>query len=145
MRRVPVWQFATERRRGWVESPDSPERHPDDPWDERRNARMQKRQPSGERVLHVESVGRAGGEFGTDLAVDGLRVRYALEGDGDIEPQDDLQWADWDAQGRLLVATRTGLLQVRRLLSHGHSCDFEADLTRFEPDPQPAPDWAARW
>jgi hypothetical protein len=145
LRSIPAWQFATERRRGWIESPDSPQRHPEDMWDQRRNARMQKRQPGGLHVLHVESVGHAGGEFGKDLAVDGLRVRYALEGDRDIDPLPDLQWADWDAQGRLLAATRTGCLQIRRLVDRGPVCDFEADLTHLEPDPQPAPDWAGRW
>ena len=39
LRSIPVTQFANERRRGWHESPDSPPRHPDDHWDERRNAR----------------------------------------------------------------------------------------------------------
>lgn len=145
LRSIPVVQFANERRRGWVEAPDSPPRHPSDVWDERRNARMQKVQPGGDRVLRVESVGHAGGEFGVDQAVDGLRVRYSLELHGDVEPLDDLQWADWDQTGRLLVATRCGSLQIRKLDGDGHVCVFEEDLSRLEPNPGPAPDWAGRW
>ena len=145
LRSIPVVQFANERRRGWVEAPDSPPRHPSDVWDERRNARMQKVQPGGDRVLRVESVGHAGGEFGVDQAVDGLRVRYSLELHGDVEPLADLQWADWDQTGRLLVATRCGSLQIRKLDGDGHVCVFEEDLSRLEPNPGPAPDWAGRW
>lgn len=53
--------------------------------DQHRNARMRKPQPHGTCVLCVESVGWAGGECGVDQAADGLRVRYALESNGDIE------------------------------------------------------------
>ena len=96
-------------------------------------------------MLCVESLGSAGGEFGVDQAVDGLRVRYALERAGDLELLDDVQWADWDADGRLLVATRSGRLQIRRLRAGGHDLTFDVDLAGFAPDPTPAPDWAARW
>src|SRR5215510_12585330 len=51
-----------ERRRAWEETRDSPSRDPKDVWDQHRNARMQKCQPLGNRVLYVESVGWAGGE-----------------------------------------------------------------------------------
>src|SRR5262245_10004393 len=105
LRSIPVVQFANERRRGWSESADSPRRAPHDAWDQRRNARMHKRQPGGEGVLRVESLGWAGGEFGVDQAVDGLRVSYWLELRDDVRPLDDVQWADWDRDGRLLVAT----------------------------------------
>ena len=46
---------------------------------------MRKSQPQGAHVLCVESVGWAGGEFGIEQAVDGLKVRYSLESDGDLE------------------------------------------------------------
>jgi hypothetical protein len=38
MRSIPVVQFANERRRGWVEAPDSPARREGDMWDQYRNA-----------------------------------------------------------------------------------------------------------
>lgn len=138
-------QFATERRRGWVEAADSPPRAASDGWDQHRNARMEKRQPDGHRVLAVESLGWAGGEFGVGQAVDGLRVRYSIESDGDLTILDDLQWADWDRDGRLLVATRNGRLQVREMEGRNARVLFEADLSTTAPDPAPAPDWATRW
>lgn len=142
---IPAVQFATERRRGWEEAPDCPPRDPRDAWDERRNARMQKRQPGGHRVLCVESTGHAGGEFRTEQAVDGLRVRYSLEADGQLTLLDDLQWADWDQNGRLLVTTRTGRLQIWHLGSGSEQTVFEEDLALLEPKPVPAPDWARHW
>jgi hypothetical protein len=145
LRSIPVVQFANERRRGWEEAPDSPQRVPRDVWDERRNARMQKRQPGGNRLLGLESLGWAGGEFGVDQAVDGLRVHYWLETEGSLELLDHLQWADWDREGHLLAATRGGKLQVWRLDGHGPEILFEEDLSTLEPSPGPAPAWAERW
>jgi hypothetical protein len=144
LRSIPVAQFASERRRGWHEAPDSPPRHPDDHWDERRNARMRKPQPGGALTLCVESQGWAGGEFGVEQAVDGLRVRYSLESSADLTILDDLQWADWSVDGRLLSATRSGRLQIRNL-SAKPQLVFEQDLALLEPNPQPAPDHARRW
>jgi hypothetical protein len=144
LRSIPVVQFANERRRGWEEAEDSPRRDPGDAWDQRRNARMQKRQPGGDRLLCVKSLGWAGGEFGVDQAVDGLRVNYWLEADGEIQLLTDLQWADWDREGHLLAATRSGKLQVRNL-DGGSDVLFEEDLSLLEPNPVPAPAWAQRW
>ncbi len=145
LRSIPAIQFANERRRGWIEAPNSPARDPSDMWDERRNARMRKLQPHGTRVLCVESLGWAGGEFGVDQAVDGLRVRYSLEANGDLELLDDLQWADWSREGHLLLATRAGQLQVRRFDAGRSDIMSEVDLSRLEPDPTPAPPWAQCW
>jgi len=139
---IPAVQFATERRRGWEEALDCPTRDPRDAWDQHRNARMQKRQPGGQRLLCVESIGHAGGEFGAEQAVDGLRVHYSLESDGQLIFLDDLQWADWDRDGRLLVATRTGKLEVRVFGSGPEQTVFEEDLALLDPKPVPAPNWA---
>jgi hypothetical protein len=145
LRSMSVVQFANERRRGWEEATDSPQRDPTDAWDQRRNARIQKRQPGGDRLLCVESLGWAGGEFGVDQAVDGLRVGYWLEADGEIQVLNHLQWADWDRDGHLLVAMRSGKLQIWNLNSNGSRVLFEEDLSRSEPSPAPAPAWAQRW
>lgn len=142
---IAVIQFANERRRGWMEAADSPKRDPMDAWDERRNARIQKRQPGGSRLLCVESLGWAGGEFGVNQAVDGLRVGYWLEVEGDIQLLDHLQWADWDSEGHLLVATRSGKLQVWNFDGGGLEVVFEEDLSLSKPNPVPAPAWAQRW
>ena len=142
---IPAVQFATERRRGWEETSDCPPRDPTDAWDERRNARLTKRQPGGYQQLCVESIGHAGGEFGKEQATDGLRVQYSLEADGELTLLDDVQWADWDRSGRLLVATRTGKLQVRQVSSGPGQILFEQDLSQLDPCPVPAPDWATHW
>jgi hypothetical protein len=145
LRSMPAIQFANERRRGWVEAKDSPASDPGDAWDQHRNARMRKPQPCGTRVLCVESVGWAGGEFGVDQAVDGLNVRYSLESDGDLELLDDLQWADWSREGHLLVATRSGRLQIRATTNARSETLFEANLSNLEPSPTAAPAWAECW
>ena len=141
LRPIPVVQFANERRRGWIEAEDSPVRDPRDAWDEHRNVRMRKPQPHGTRVLCVESIGWAGGAFGIDQAVDGLNVRYSLESDGDLELLDDLQWADWSRDGHLLVATRSGRLQIQNLEGISPGLLFDVDLSNLEPTPTPAPAW----
>lgn len=145
LRAIPVGQFANERRQGWEEAPDSPARDPADTWDQRRNARMQRRQPQGKRLLRVESLGSAGGELGGDLAVDGLRVRYSLESGEHNEILDDVQWADWDNGGRLLLATRDGRLQIRMLRAEASETVFEEHLAQLIPEPRPAPGWAGCW
>jgi hypothetical protein len=145
LRSISTVQFANERHRGWEEAPDSPKRDPADAWDQHRNARIRKRQPGGNRLLCVESLGWAGGEFGVDQAVDGLRVAYWLESSGDMRPLNELQWADWDGEGHLLVATRSGKLQVWDLDASGSEVVFEQDLSLCEPNPAPAPAWALRW
>lgn len=145
LRPIPVVQFANERLRGWQETPDSPSRHPEDVWDERRNAQLSKQQPGGYQMLYLQSLGQAGGEFGVDQAVDGMSVLYSMKFNEEIELLDDLQWADWDAKGQLLVATRTGQLQVRNMEGERPEVVFEVDLSIMEPNPIPAPHWAQHW
>lgn len=147
LRAIRPEQFATERRRGWMEASDSPPRDPSDAWDQRRNARMRKPRPGGGGALSVESVGWAGGEFRNVQAVDGLRVLYSLEGEtGGVALLEDVQWADWAEDGRLLVATRDGRIQIRDGDPEtGGAVRSEFDLTAYEPDPRPAPGWAAEW
>lgn len=142
---IPVVQFANERHRGWAETADSPLRHPNDFWDERRNAQLCKKQPGGHRTLYLESLGWAGGEFGEDQAVDGMSVLYFMKSSDGIEILDDLQWADWDLNGHLLVATRSGKLQVKHLEDNGLRVVFEVDLSLMEPEPLPPPPWAQNW
>ena len=45
----------------------------------------------------------------------------------------------------LLVATRSGKLQVLNLDVDGCEVLFEADLSVSEPKPTPAPAWAQHW
>lgn len=143
LRAMPVIQFANERRRGWTETSDSPPQK--DFWDQQRRVRLHKRQPGGSLVLSVESLGWPGGEFGIDQAVDGMRVRYWLETRHDIDLLADLQWADWDQNGQLLVATRDAKLQIWRVDAAHLDVVFEADLSVLHPHPTPAPVWAQHW
>lgn len=143
LRSLPIIQFANERRRGWEEAPDCPQREPEDIWDQHRNVRIRKRQPGGDHLLCVESLGRAGGEFGMGQAIDGLRISYSLEVGGKIELLESLQWADWDQNGHLLVATRSGKLQILDLDTAGVL--FEEDLSLQKPQPVTAPSWAQQW
>jgi hypothetical protein len=54
-------------------------------------------------------------------------------------------WADWDPAGRLLVATRSGHLELRDAGDPDLSVLVHHDLSSVEPSPRPAPDWARRW
>jgi len=128
--------YAVERRGGWVEAPGTLARSPNDMWDERRADQlvMTKPQPRGGAVLSV-SGGRAafrGGPHGS-----WADPMYALDGD----PLPDVQWADWAHDGRMLVATTAGELQVR----DPADVVWELDLAPLEPDPQPPPTEATRW
>jgi hypothetical protein len=93
---------------------------------------------------------------------DPLRSRYGLElrraetfaierGRGWTETEDrletlvDVQWADWDASGRLLVATTDGRLQVLGAEGPDSAVSWEVDLSADEPDPRPPPEEARRW
>lgn len=145
LRPTAAEQFATERRLGWEETADCPPRDLRDAWDQNRNACLDRARPGGGYRLRVASVGHAGGEFGQRQAVDGLRVQYSLERGGTTRPLDELQWADWDAGGRLLAATRAGCLQVREAIDDFTSPVFEFDLTTLAPDASEPPQEARSW
>ncbi|MDJ0923109.1 MAG: hypothetical protein QNJ77_00995 [Acidimicrobiia bacterium] len=132
-------QYAVERRRGWVESADSPSPGEGDWWDERRRAVMTKRQPQGRASLFVEGRYAA---FRTGEPSDEPPV-YWLETGDDMQLLDDVQWADWDEAGRLLVATAGGLLETRSL--DDGATHVIADVSAPEPDPRPPPAWAEEW
>jgi hypothetical protein len=136
-------QFAVERRRGWVETESTPPREAGGPWDENRSVQMEKPRPgypTGPTLL-VEGAYAGFRSFpewhhGAD---------YFLLTGQDLEVLEGVQWADWDGAGRLLIATTDGRLQIRSLGEPGESVVFEADLTRYAPQPEPPPRWAAEW
>jgi hypothetical protein len=74
-------------------------------------------------------------------AIEGALLRYEL----DRAPLDDAAWADWDADGRLLVATESGWIEVRKPRGGGLAATWAHDLNGLEPAPAPAPGWAERW
>ena len=70
-------------------------------------------------------------------------IRYEHRSHDLTQHLDHVQWADWDAQGRLLVATDEGRLQIRD--GANGSVQWEADENAFEPDPAPPPAEASVW
>lgn len=140
----PIEQFAVERRRGWSESADTPARTDSDPWDDRRNVELVKVQPgeSSRYVLHV-SGSYAGHRSSPQVREPAV---YSLtDASGAMYVLDDVQWADWDERGRLLMATTAGELQIRVPGDDGWHTVFAEDLTVVRPDPRPAPPWATEW
>lgn len=141
----PATTFAVERRRGWSEAPGSPAQARDDIWDLRRAGElwMEKARPGSAGVVRL----RVHGEFAAFRSGSGGRDRqvcYELVEDGRATPLEDAQWADWHADGRLLVATIDGRLQIREF-SHSALVEWELDLRPFSPDPSPPPRDALRW
>lgn len=54
-------------------------------------------------------------------------------------------WVDWDQQGRLVFA-RDGAVFAASIKDTGNLTEeLLIDLKSFEPDPQPAPEWATKW
>lgn len=132
--------FAVEHRRGWVESADSPPWTAADPWDEARARRvtMEKPRPGakGAAVLIARGYHAA---FREGPSRD---VEYAVaEGDDGLLLLDGVQWADWAADGRLLVATLDGRLQTRAYAGGRLSVTWEVETGSLTPRPvAPAPE-----
>jgi hypothetical protein len=83
--------------------------------------------------------------FRSKLSSDDFEFGYDLRIDNSVVELPDVQWADWSGDGRLLVATTDGRLQVRAGDPRDLEVVWEADLAHFEPDPQPPPSEASRW
>jgi len=135
--------FAVERRRGWAETPGSPERAPNDMWDEKRadTLRMEKVRPrSGGKIrLMVRGFFAAFRDGQTKDTV------YEVVENCKTHWLKDAQWADWDPEGRLLVATTQGRLQIRDWSNGQMFVRSEVDLSLLSPEPLPPPDAAYCW
>jgi len=78
--------------------------------------------------------------------MEGVQLEYFLQdGPDDVTPLPDAVWADWDHQGRLLMATRDGKLEIFRCEGTTLERVWTEDLRGLTPDPQAAPGWAGRW
>jgi hypothetical protein len=132
--------FAVERRRGWTETADTPPRRAGDMWDERRPVTMEKARPKSDGatrlIVHGYFAAFRSGPPGETLyaRLDGARQRW-LEG---------VQWADWDADGRLLVATEDARLQIRDG-DDASTVLAESDLRAVPLAAAPAPAEAHHW
>jgi hypothetical protein len=137
--------FAVERRRGWTEADGTPPRDPSDPWEIRRAARirMQKPRPGDADVHLLLTGGYAATRQGTPGR--GGDVAYALAGPGGSAPLPGVQWADWAADGRLLVATTEGHLEIRDGEPGAWRIASRSDLSAMLPAPSRPPEAARRW
>lgn len=130
--------FVNELRRGWTEAADCPPRDPDDVWDEKRSIILEKPSPLGGYMLRMH-----GGVFQSVGGVGGKKTRYEIhEAQGAIQTLDDAMWADWDASGRLLVATTKGELRIDRVSPLSREVLVLHDISNLTPEPRPAPEWA---
>lgn len=135
-------QFAVERRRGWTETPDTPMRDPDDPWDMHRKVRMSRPCPRDSVSVSLEVEGNfAAFREGPDHR----EVRYRLRTACGTRELPEAQWADWTRDGQLVVATWSGDLQQLVVGDTTPRVLFQQALGPFEPDPRPPPDAAQRW
>jgi hypothetical protein len=105
---------------------------------------LKREQPNGDAGLTLGLIHR-----GFDFAragVEGVRLEYFLQlGADDVTPLPTVAWADWDREGRLLMATREGTLEVCACRGTIPERIWKEDLRRRTPDPQAAPRWASRW
>lgn len=139
--------FAVERRRGWTETADNPPRGEDDPWDERRASRVTMEKPRP-RDTRTRLLVRGRYAAFRDMQPSWGPPRYAVGSeDGTRRDVDlaDVQWADWDRRGRLLVATVNGELQVREDATDARSVVWRQDLAEMRPSPVEPPAEAGRW
>ena len=138
--------FAVERRRGWTETSDSPPYDQDlDPWDIRRVPRltMEKPQPGSTDAAYLTVSGRFAAYRSGQPSWN--EVVYTIR-HGDVSRRlERVQWADWDQAGRLLVATTTGRLEVRREPWAVTDTAWSVDLGDDRPEPAEPPSIARRW
>ena len=137
--------FACEHRRGWLETDDSPPRAARGPWDERVDGlTVRKPRPQSSDAVDLTASGYYAA-FRSKLSAAGFDFCYQLRHGGSVTELHDVQWADWDPAGRLLVATTDGRLQIRAGAPERLDVVWETDLSPFVPDPQPAPPEASHW
>jgi hypothetical protein len=135
--------FLVERRRGWREAEGSPPRDPSDMWDERRVAdlTLEKPRPGDHGVKLAVSGEYAAFRSGTRTRA----VAYRIVASEQETPLAGVQWAEWAADGRLLVATHAGELQAREPDDWGRPVAVAASLSLSVPAPTPPPAAARRW
>jgi hypothetical protein len=145
MRVTAPLAFANEHRRGWSETDDSPPRDTRGAWDEQIDGlTMRKPRPGSASAVDLTARGYYAA-FRSKLPNDDFDFAYEIRTDDSVIALPDVQWADWATDGRLLVATTDGRLQVRTGEPAAPEILWEADLARLDPDPQPPPSEASRW
>jgi hypothetical protein len=90
-------------------------------------------------------LGHTGVDF-TRPGIEGVQLHYLRqENDGRITPLPEAAWADWDRQGRLLMATREGAVCVCEARGNAWAETWSQDLRDLVPTSVEAPAWAQRW
>jgi hypothetical protein len=74
-------------------------------------------------------------QFAYSISIDGGKTEILLKG---------VNWADFDQQGRLVLA-KEGKLFAGTLANGDLQLIELSDFNDNKPDPQPAPDWAQKW
>lgn len=111
-------------------------------WDEaRRRITLDKPRPGAGGGVRLRVRGH---DAAFRAAAPGEVVYEVSEGDA-VTVLEDVQWADWDADGRLLVATRAGRLEARDGAWPVMATPPHANLAALAPDPAPAPPEAHAW
>jgi hypothetical protein len=142
--------FAVERRRGWTDLP-GPAQPAGDVRGEPRVERYRVGRPRpGQPKRREHDIWLvASGGYAAHRSMDGRHYRppaYDLR-DGPGGPAlislDGVQWADWARDGRLLVATTDGRLQIRD--GSTAAVRWELSLAELTPTPRPPPPQARHW
>lgn len=136
--------FSVERRTGWTETDSTPARAPSDHWDEARADVVEMQRPRAGAGGPLLTVSGRYAAFRDNAPAWG-EPTYVLKLPDGPRPLDGVQWADWSADGRLLVATTDGRLQVRVAPYDAASAAWDRDLSAEVPDPTPAPPEANEW
>jgi hypothetical protein len=135
-----------EYKRGW-------QAMPDDPHDLRQMylpdtatpAFLMRRYQPG-RQSGVLILAHAGVDFSRP-GIEGVQVHYLREerDSGKITPLPETAWADWDQQGRLLMATRDGTVSISEVSGDAWVQTWSANLRDLVPAPTQASAWAQKW
>jgi hypothetical protein len=145
MRVTAPLAFASEHRRGWTETDDSAARETRGMWDENIDG-LTMRKPRPHAPVPVDLTARGYyAAFRSKHPAHDFDFHYDLHSGTGHEELHDVQWADWDRSGQLLVATTDGRLQIRVGDPGAMEVAHEVDLSQFQPDPQPPPAEAGHW
>jgi hypothetical protein len=126
-----VRDVQAELRRGWAQVPAA-------------DASLVLRRPRPGDGGHALILVHGGHDFARP-SIEGADIRYLLERGDDRTALPDAAWADWDRRGRMLIATAAGELRIAEPAAAGLETVWHHDLSRLEPEPAPAPEWARRW
>jgi hypothetical protein len=85
------------------------------------------------------------GHVSAGHAIAGVEARYRLEQAGGAAPLEDVTWADWDGNGRLMAATDSGALELREPDGGAGRVVWAEHLAGDAPEPAPPPGWATHW